>query len=236
MSEFNYFGLTTNDIVESFNGALVTDFASNSKSGAEIIANELELAEGELIGLLTPKVIRKFYNTEGVMVNISGSGIIVLPTELPYDSSKADLEVYYQPKKNINSNCNELFYTNALVCGTNSCNNCGYPDMLKAELSGMQILNYSSNYEYYAVYSVNSAFIEIRSLQDYIRNRVCCILGNNLYANADNVWKLVDTYCKRAEAFVEKIDSHYVPGELKKMKWVNPLVTGSISSIRVNRS
>ena len=64
MSEFNYFGLTTNDIVESFNGALVTDFASNSKTGAEIIENELQLAEGELIGLLTPKVIRKFYNTE----------------------------------------------------------------------------------------------------------------------------------------------------------------------------
>ena len=58
MLQYNAFGCTVNDIVQAFNGAILSDFTTNGVSGSTIIANEMELAESLIVEKLSEKVLQ----------------------------------------------------------------------------------------------------------------------------------------------------------------------------------
>lgn len=229
MSSFNGFGLTYTDIIRSFNGAIESDFATDNATGQQVIEREIALQEAELVQSLDPAVLRLMDRLEGIQVDwkIDTLDITWLPSIPPIvDSFSMYLDV-------------ESFYRNARGCGVNEPINCNYniEDLqlftdYTIEQTGYGVTtviagpSVNPDYKYYAVYDVDTSLLSLDSLANTLRNKVCCILGHQLYSRQDSSWKLVDKYCELGERSLKG----YIPPEFKRLKWFKyPFNVGIVS-------
>lgn len=236
MSQFNYFGVTPNDIIESFVGSISADFATNSKSGFEIISNELERAEAEALELLSVREANLLTRIQGIQVVVSSGGIITYPAEFPpLPPLERDLRVYSKVKNEV-INCDyESVWSYLDFNGSCDCCNGG---SLSVETSGSLV--YDKNRDYFASYYLDQSQINIVSLKNFIRDRTCWVLGANLYSRSgkENTWDLIRIFEERSKAFFDRAAKNkFVVQEFKKYRWiVSPLPTQGIIGIRMYRS
>lgn len=234
---FNRFGLTYQDIVNSFRGAIDADFGGQAN-----IENEIDLAEAEIVEKLSPKALQMLQQVEYMEVSaISGSSYTAYPPILQ------DLYVYEIDRYNPALNNSVLGTVTTPYCdGTINCPNTKR-ELYNTDLFTDYTLNgdtitFGNTFDqdrntYYISYTVDTSRLDIPSLAHILRNRVCCILGHQLYSRQDDTWKLVDIYCERGEAGLNKIDEHFLPSEFRKNKYLNNPFTikGGITTIRVGR-
>lgn len=226
------FGLSPDIIVSSFSGAVSGDFATNGFTGYQVINNEIALAESEILEMI-PDFSRSLNEIKGVAVTVDTSGYVTFPSFVqPLSSGEIK---YYQKDKYIEG-CEGDYLSPQLstMRGTSFCQDtlcCPWNGV--SELSG-QPLPVDSTKEFYSSYISDPNTFNIPSLANMIRNRVCCVLGNNLFATQGDSWKLVDRFCQLAD---KKLDSHYFPPEMKSVKWVkNPWLSGGFQTIKILRS
>jgi hypothetical protein len=241
MPQYNYFGCEYTDIVNAFKGAVANDFG-----GQSIIEAEMELAEAELIGQMSPKALQMLQTVEYQEVpqiaSISGSMQYTLNPAL-----LQDLYVYEVDRYNPALN-NAISSPIPGICSEQSgCSN------IKKQLDSSYLftdytvtgstITFGSSFDqdthtYYVSYTADTSTLDLPSLKGMIRDRVACVLGMQLYSRQDDTWSLVDLYCTRADKWMAMIDEHWLPSEYKKNKYLNSpfTVKGSITTIKIGRS
>lgn len=243
----SYFGITANDIVRAFHGTEITDFATDGETGQQIITRELELAFNESLDLLDVNVLNQLQNGfNGYIVQAceDASGNFIIPLlGIPEECS---LDVREWEDRNLDWFHDSISQTTQP--GLLGCNKCkvdlkSYPQFTDWILDGSNLIlgsSYEANQKLIISYRLESGETpSIPSLGRFIRNKVACILGHNLYTASENTWSLVEQYCKEASKFEEKYSGihKYIPSELKRLKWLEyPYSTGwgTIVSRRVS--
>lgn len=240
MPQYNYFGCEYTDIVNAFKGSVANDFG-----GQTIIEAEMELAEAELIGQMSPKAIKMLeiveYQEVPQIASISGSMQYTLNPALLQDLYIFQID-RYNPVLN-----NTVGYTFGNCSEKLGCSN--YKRQLDASylfsdytVTGSTITFGPSfdqdRHTYYVSYTIDTSNLELPSLKVMIRDRVSCVLGMQLYSRQDDTWSLVDLYCNRADKWMAMIDEHWLPSEYKKNKYLNNPFTlkGGITTITVGRA
>lgn len=235
MAQYNWFGCTITDITNAFKGAVSADFG-----GDAVIQAEMDMAEAELLMVISPKVIQMFDQIEYMELpqvpGISGSySYTAVPPILQ------DLYVYQVPRYNPALN-NSVTMSLGLSCSTSNCSN------FKKELDSSYLFNdytlvgstitFGASFNqdtntYYLSYAVDKNSLILNSLKGLIRDRVACVLGMQLYSKGDDTWSLVDLYCSRAERL---LGEEIFPAEFKKFKWLNSPFKSGITSIKLGRA
>lgn len=238
MSTFNHFGLQYSDIVSAFKGSIATDFG-----GQSVIEAEMDLVEGEILNKLSQQAIRMMEIVEYMEIQpISGATWTAVPPIM------SDLYIWQVPRFNPAINNQQYSLSSA---GLGLCNSGTCPSQKKELDTGYLFNDYTlngdevtfgssfdqDNYTYYASYNVDTTRIRLPSLAIILRNRVACILGNQLYTRGVDSWKLVDVYCARGDSGLAAIDEYFIPSEYKKSSFLNnPFkVKGGYTTIKTYR-
>jgi hypothetical protein len=239
MSNFNNFGCTYVDIVNAYHGSIVSDFTS-----AEVIEAEIELSEALLMSKVSQKTLQMLqvveYQEVPQVASISGSY-----SYTPVLPILNNLYVWQVPRYNPAKN-NAIDQIYPCEC-TNGCPN------IKSELNTQYLYTdytlvngtiiFGSTFDqevntYYIGYNVDTSTISLSSVKGMIRDITAGTLGMQLYAKGDDTWALVTHYNDRAKMWLESIDEHWFPSELRKLKFLNSpfTVKGGITSMKIVRS
>ena len=225
-----YYGLTYNDIIQAFNGVIESDFETNSVSGAEIIIEEIEMAFEDSLKLLHPaalEILATGYIPPHIIENLCPDEEGVYSFDLIGNAICADIRIV---RPQVNS---ELPW-------------CDEPCKPKIEnfpvfddyeiIDGRVILGDTYEGETLIIsYHIDPFSLEFGGMKRYLRNKVACTLGHQLFSAGDDTWKLVDHYCSDARHFEEAwIKKGYRPRELN-LKWLENIYGYGIYSVRVRR-
>lgn len=232
----SYFGITSNDIVRAFHGTIVSDFETDGESGAEIINRELELAYEEALELIDPTALGMINNgiaphVVSTCIDASGNRVIDL-FGIPEECS-IDVRVWEDRQRDYYND----YPLQDRLTGTLGCEPCGfrieqYEAFTDWTIEGSQLVlgpSYEDNQKLIISYRLeNPEDFNLPSIGRYIRNRVACIIGHNLYTAGQDSWALVEQFCKEADKFESKYENKkLVPSELKRLKWMEyPFNTG----------
>ena len=225
MALFNYFGLSYLDIVNSFNGAISTDFATNGYTAQQIIEREMDFAESKIIGKLDAAVIDILSFAESLRVDpvaLNGSQVWTSPLPILDDFVMYVDSGFYQTYDSIgcsNAECDREVTDLTLFTD--------YTRVGNVVTFGS---TYDSDNKYYASFSVDADAISIPSLSTHLSDIVCCSVGHQLYSRQGDTWKLVDQFCKWAENEPMKI-----PAELRKLSWFKYPFQKPWASIKTRR-
>ena len=221
-----FYGLDHDDIIQSFNSTQGSDWATNGISGAEIITNELELAFDESLQYLHPAIVAMIegwiapHLFADVCPNEDGEYIITLLGE----PECIQIRILDEFNGALCHNPCETFFNDFAI----------FEDY---EVVGNEvILGESYDPDTTLIVSYHSDDLNIPSLARYLRNKVCCTVGHQLFSAGSDVWALVDHYCSEASKFEDRYDKKgFIPPEFKKLKWLNYPFSVGFFSVRVNR-
>jgi hypothetical protein len=247
MSNYNWFGLTANDVINSFSGAISGDFATNGVDGITIIQTEMDRAESDIVEKLSERTMLILNRMFGIEIQVNPDTFApIFPKEFPIRPSISGSN--YTPNLRCYSKINNellLGYwqdwfmpsgvlETSLVYGSNAA---GESWVFYQTLdSNGNLTNYNRSHFYYASYDVDTSKIVVPSLAEQIRNKVCYVLGTNLYSQGDATWKLIDIYGKKVEKFEEIKNHSYMPQEFKKYRWLISPVPPTTTTIKTFRA
>lgn len=249
-TEYNGFGLEYTDIINSFKDAVEDDFASNGECGRYSIEREIEFQEQRLASNLNATTLDLLEQLPWHFVDttetVDVSGYTTFYFDFTPDFTQ-DIMVYVF----------EDFYSdiesqNTLGCSKNA-RECGSfqlaPDSTSLEQAVTYVQDSDGNWygnlnrvigenDKVAIsYSIDKSNMEIASLKGFLRDMVCCILGNGLYADGDDVWKLVEKYCEHATMALQMVGGkRWIPAEFKRLDFVNPVLPTGIKSVPIHRN
>ena len=239
------YGLTEDQIVSSFSGAISGDFAVPPMDGYAVINQEIEFQWQKLQMAMSDKLSMTLTEVNYEVPSISG-GIYFTPALYAIPET---MEVWKVDR------CAE-------ICGKESFKGCESPCgcgvrgslyPYENRLGGIQKLVSGTDYnsigsniyqlietldtdrDYLVIsYKVDESNLIVPSLASILRDMVCCNLGNRLFANIEGgKWSIVEHYCESASKWLELLENGWMPPELKK---INLLFSGKIKSIKVSRA
>jgi hypothetical protein len=230
MPSYNYWGLTVADIIQSFNGATGTDFATNSQVYGTIVNREMDFYEGDIASQLSKAVLFSIRRPTGIQVQVhKTSGVVTFPEGLPlevigdgYGSDEQDIKIY-------GTTIRDPFLGNGIYSGVDINYSrpsedleTAFPVAFTATGTTVTVTSPNANTYYYASYNTNLNAISLPSLALILRNAVCCSSGANLYSREGDEWALVTTYCELSSKEYDRL-AKFIPTELLNARWlVNP--------------
>lgn len=225
------YGLLPTDIVNSFSQAISSDFAVGSVDGYVVINQEIEFQHANLESHLSEASLQLLNNVPGEIVTVDVSGYFSPSLYAIPETIKAYI-VYkgYKTcgKSLLHCGCGQPGYTSIDGFGEASIQSNG-------DNSYSLLDSFDKQTQYLVIYyDVDATLVEPKSLKGILRDMVCCSLGSRLYPSGSDTWNIVKFYCDNASKMLDKLDEGYMPGELKKIKLLNP--TGGIRTVKVNRS
>lgn len=227
--QMNAFGLTWKTIVESFSKAIESDFATNSLCGQQVIENEIQIKEGEVLFILSEAAFTYFNSIplhEVVTFDLSGSSAFWFDFAPDTNSTI---------KVKITSKCTDN--TSLLDCSFNSCADGEEVEVIWDEVSesyfGLLSRQITSSERVIVTYKPLWSALNIPSLKAILRDGVCCLLGNTLYSDSDNSWKLVERFCQSYDKWFNNLQKGWIPPEFKKLKYLE--WNGPFRGVRGNR-
>jgi hypothetical protein len=226
-------GLTYEDIVNSFSGALVSDFGVGTVAGSAIINNEIDFQFNNLTSYLTSEVLQLLDRVNGEVALVDAND--KFSPSLYADSDLRGYIVYkgYSPCPNQDIESLDMCWENLQQ----------YPQTVTtANISGLgdnqyQILDAfdykTQNLVIY--YSVDQDNLVLESLKSCLRAKVCYSLGSRLYpVGSSDSWSVVKYYGEEANKYLDYLIEGNMSADFKKIRLINKK-TG-LSSIRVVRS
>ena len=227
--QHNAYGLTWQNMVEAFNGAIENDFKAGDLCGSKVITNEIEMKEGELISYLGEATLSYFEVLpphEVTTESVSGSSAFTFDFIPDFDKPIKVSVTSMCPDEIALQECfNERCSTGEVVTYL-------YDEVTK-KWQGILNREILSNENIFISYSVDLDELELSSLKAILRDLVACTLGNNLQTEGDAVWGLVTHYCERGDKGLERLEKGYIPAEFKRLKYLE--WNGPFRAIRGNR-
>lgn len=233
-----YYGLTIENIVSAFNGATVSDFATNNQSGEEIILEEIKMAFDESKNLLEVNIANMIESEVPAFIisttceDASGNFTYQLPG-IPGDSCIVlkdfsqtlivDGTIYYG---NCSTRCGDV-------------NISSFPDFQDYTISESGLITFGPSYngENILVTGLRGEGLFIPEMKRYLRNSVACIVGRQLYSTSGDEWTLIsDGYCKSSHDFQKKYEhKKFAPSAIKSLRWLNSPFSFGIFSVKIRR-
>lgn len=212
MALYNYFGVTVANIVTYYVGSELTDYATNSLTGTQVIQSELDYAEAEIVARLSQKTLNALENIKYMKLS---EAVTTFPSG--FTLSNATL---YETNKGTSTSS----YT-SLGCSSQGCSNLNIEltrSSSTVTISGGYVATISpfdTNKDYYI--SADLTVSSLPSLGYIIREIVACRLGKQLYSrgNKESDWSAVEAACSKADLALSKIDEYYLPAEFKKFSY-----------------
>lgn len=215
-----YFNLTSEEVINSFSGAISGDFATYVSNGVEIIEEEMDFQYEKLLTQLNSTLLSYMeeVNYEIVDVDANYQFSAGLP---PINGS---VEAWRISKSGV------------------PCKDCWDADdkepITQIGVNLFETVDKTWDRDLWRIvikYKVDSDLLEFKVLKSVLRHMVCCALGNKIFPSVEgDTWSIVKYHCEEAEKWLEIIKKH-MPSEVKKMKMLYPpLPWSSISVRRVN--
>lgn len=240
--KYNAFGLTYNDIINAFPGTVENDFDTNNNCGSRVIQKEMQLRESELLSTLNSSALNLMNELDWFAVDVttvSGASQFVFPF-VPDTQQDVQGYIYSKPC----SSRNEL-----IVSGTNCPDNrCGDFNICPSSTSLVPITitidddgDYigtiddiiDSDQELLIKYIPDKSLIDLPSLAAILKDMVVCSMGTGLYSAGSDTWDHVDKACERSTAQLAIINNNsWIPGEIKMLEFINPVIPSGIRSIK----
>lgn len=222
------YGLLPEQIVSSFSQAISSDFAVGAMDGYAIINQEIEFQYNNLQSSLSKDCLALLEKVPGEIVTVDLSGNFTPSLYAVEGTVEAFIiyKGYNNCGKPLNSSgCNrvpELYTSSAASISANGSNS-------------YSLLDTFDKSEQYLVlyYDVDQTLVAPNSLKGLLRDMVCCSLGSRLYPAGADTWTIVKYYCENSTKMLEKLENGYMPGDLKKIKLLNPV--GGIQTVKVTR-
>ena len=237
-----YFGITFLDLVRAFHGTTVDDFESDGQTGQQIIERELELAADEVIDMMDNSVISLIDgNIAPYIVSTcadpSGNSYIEL-LGIPDDCS-----IQVRLFQEFDRNSYDVYQQDTLGSCKKFCGKLDIDDFEEFNdwtIDGNRLVlgsSYEDNQKILISYKLQDGVTpKIPSIGRYIRNKVACQIGHNLYSAGGDTWALVENFCKEAARFEDKYETKkLIPAELRKIKWLNTPFSIGIFSLPIRR-
>jgi hypothetical protein len=233
MTQFNFFGCTTDDIKQAFPGAVDKNFSSRTMGVSAVtiydsttmLNRQLDLATSKVTNKLNDNVLQTLKYVKGIKpVYDVDTGRFQIPTELPL---KNDLRVFVL-KEFYDRGCFQnydashvSFYSGGYFTGTNSLfsfNNPSLDTFLITDLTpatvtmsgttSFSIDDYVYNQDDTIVmnYRVDEANISLPSLAGVVRDIAAAEVGMSLYSTTSSQWSLVDKFMADAKAGLDMMD------------------------------
>ena len=223
--------LSYTDVIEAFNGAVESDFATNSKTGRQIIEREIQLAQQDLYSVVDPNVLNILKDGLPYHLFTVNTGDTIELLGNPVD---LDIRLYESGPNYIKNDSEVIFGYNKAKC------NFDYKDYTQftdyTVVDNVVTIGTVETDTIIAV-SYKSLDFSIPSLENKIKNKVCCMMGYQLFSAGDQTWALVDRYCELDKEFTASSSGKkFVPSELKLNYIESPFSYGmfGIKSRRVS--
>lgn len=229
-----YYGLTYEDIVNSFSQCISGDFAVGSVDGQTIIEKEMEFQDQKLRATLSEEVLRLMDRVSGEVVMVTAANKFS-PT-LYADSTT--LRGYIVPKSY--SPCPGVSIEDTTTCwqslqeqiSITAANITADGDNVYTLVDTFD----SKTSKLVVYYDVDQTELVVNSLKSTLRDMVCYSLGSRLFpVGSSDVWSIVQYYGEEAKKWLEMYEKGAYPAEFKKMSLVNKSIRG-IGSLRLVRS
>jgi hypothetical protein len=238
-----YFGLTWEDVLLAFHGTIEDDFATNSKTGREVIENELALQKDFLLAMVDEAALGMLegqippYAVSSTCQDTSGNRYINLLGEpdcinLFYREEKVSRYVEY-PSQDL------LGYENS-ACRYRDCEGEGIEGLEEFDdytIVGDRILlgpSFDTDRELVISFTGD---INLPSLARVLRDAVCCNLGYQLYNAGDQTWGAVTNFCEHYKRWSDLYTGKkkFIPPELRGLKFLRSPWSIGIFSVRTRR-
>lgn len=252
--QYNAFGLDYTDIVQAFTGAVSTngaeeeDFATNYQCGRYLINEEIALQEGMLAANFNKITMQQLERLDWHEVNtLSISGNAGFEFDFAPDQTE-DIKIY------IDDETGGGVSETSIGCRTRSFR-CGSFDLDddSTELESSYTVAYDATRQKWVAqlnrpsiptedrilvsYTPDHDSLVIPSLKRALRDAVACVFGHSLYAEGDSTWALITRYCSQADSVATMIRSNrFLPPEIKRLRFVNPVVPTGIQSNKIWRN
>lgn len=224
----NAWGLTWQDVVKSFNGAIESDFETNNECGSRVIQTEMALKEGEILSYIGEGALSYIERLPPHRVEV---------TELSGVSSfqfAFDPDQDYTIKVEVASKCvDEIDLLECFDSCSTSTETITASQGDDGIWRGFLDRVIATDEQVVISYVVDKTALVLPSLKQVLRDGVCCILGNALYSSQSDSWELVKRYCASYDKALERLESGWIPGEFKALDYIE--YTGSFCGIKGNR-
>lgn len=226
-----YFGLTTQEVINSFSQTQESDFAVGNISGGAIILSEIAFQYEKILSILSDSTLQLMDKVAGEVTNVSISGAftpslyatnlrgyIVFKGYSPCPGQ--DLESYDMCWQNLQGG--QLSLVNASIT-SNGNNTYTLNDTFDSKTQNLVLY-----------YDVDQSNLELSSLKTLLRDLVCHSLGSRLFPTGQSdVWSIVSYYGESADKMMTFLQEGNLPSEFKRMKLLNK--KSGITSIKLTR-
>jgi hypothetical protein len=232
---FKNFGCLPADIVNYYHGTEITDYATNSISGSDVILSELDYSEQKILEAIPQGFssvlqngIPYVYVFNGQNLGITGIVLSDLHSTTKVDGTGGgSLNPFCGGNGQCQGNLENL-----------------YDDTSTVSVSGglVSIVPSDLGKDYYArmTFTEDTVF---GSLKRLVRDLTACRLGSQLFSRGgEDEWVSVKRACEESSEMIKAIkeDPNWMPYELKKLRFfpgTSPIkIKGGISTIKVARS
>ena len=239
MSIYNYFGITTADVVSYFPSAILSDFGSG-------LTKEMDLQEADLISHFSPRMLKLLEQVEGVKVRpyqVAGQWYINPPSAFLPDVDEPITGFYYSPITTCNRmgyinqnklNCNGLYQQDCEQVCIYSLQSVGV-ESISGQTQVCKLIDYDGSSSVYISYTVDKTLLNLPSLGKILRDKICCAVGNALYSRPNESWDLITLACDLSNKAEEMLDSRFIAPEYKREKWINSPIPQGWTTIRTSR-
>ena len=202
------YGLTTEDIVMAFTGAITADFEAAGLGGVEVIEAEMDFQSAKLDSVIPAFVKSSLKHIDNEILDVEDLGLtdptigLVSPT-LPAISGSEDFSYYMRGECPDMEDC--------------------YSESISADN------NFDGTYNLYDFnqdkvlmdYDVDELLLVDDGLKGLLRDMVCCALGRKIYPSADKEWNVVSYHCEEAQAALQMIRDNpkWLPNSMIGMKF-----------------
>lgn len=229
-----YFGLTTQEVINSFSQTQESDFAVGNISGGAIILSEIAFQYEKILSILSDNTLQLMDKVAGEVTNVSISGaftpsLYAIPETLRgYVTYKGyspcpgqSLESYQMCWQNLQGG--QLAITNASIT-SNGLNSYTLNEVFDSKTQNLVLY-----------YDVDQTNFELSSLKTLLRDLVCHSLGSRLFPTGQSdVWSIVSYYGESADKMMTYLKEGNLPSEFKKIKLLNK--KSGITSIKIVRA
>jgi hypothetical protein len=230
MTSYNYFGATSQDIIDGFVGVSYANFdqsgGDSDAAGQAMVLREMGRLEQRIVERMGHRVLRLLDVMP--LYQLTDDQLVVVDSTATYTplvaAQQASMQIYSYD--NIDG-CDAVDTVTSGLCDKNY--ECGFPicesDMTEVTYttptSGTFSFEYDETRSYWATYEADKTSLLLGSLKQTLIDGVRCRLGHQLYSRQGDSWSLLDIYCEDYRSALERIDRYFLPPELARQRYLN---------------
>lgn len=221
---YNAFGLKYTTIINSFNGSIEEDYATNGKCGRQIIDEEIEMTLHKMVAHFSVGLNAMLNEIPDHWVSSEPlSGVSAFVFDFTPDTTEPI-------RVKVFDRCNTNFDECITLCS-------GYETITTTVIGNKTygLLNrlITPNQRILLRYRADKNLLEMPSLKGVLRDGVCCTLGNVLYSDGENKWGAVENFCSNWKQWLDLLKNGWIPPEFKSLDFYDYI--GSFRGVRDGR-